>query len=379
MDISYIINHLGEERDKYFNAVAPPIIQTSNFIFDNIADFKKAAQTERENHLYTRGNNPTVEILRKKIAALQGSEDALILSSGAGAISNAVISNVKVGDHVICVKNAYSWANRLLMNTLTRFGISTTFVEGDKVTHFENAIQENTTIIYLESPSTLFFSLQDLEAISKLAKKHNIITILDNSYSSPLSKSPFEFGIDIVLHSASKYIGGHSDVVAGVLCSSKKMMDKIFHGEYMTFGNIISPNNAWLLLRGLRTLPIRLRQSSISTQRIVNYFNDHPKVKQVFYPFLENHPQKDLVNKQMSLPMAQFTVEFYTQEESKIDAFCDALQYFLIAVSWGGYESLALPILGNFKGREVYVVRFYVGLENIEILLDDIEKAMKLL
>ena len=167
MDISYIINHLGEERDQYFNAIAPPIIQTSNFVFDSIADFKKAAQAERENHLYTRGNNPTVEILAKKLAALQGSEDALVLSSGAGAISNAVIANVKAGDHVVCVKNAYSWANRLLMNTLTRFDISTTFVEGDKVDNFKNAIQDNTTIIYLESPSTLFFSLQDLEAISQ--------------------------------------------------------------------------------------------------------------------------------------------------------------------------------------------------------------------
>lgn len=379
MDISYIINHLGEERDQYFNAIAPPIIQTSNFVFDSIADFKKAAQAERENHLYTRGNNPTVEILAKKLAALQGSEDALVLSSGAGAISNAVIANVKAGDHVVCVKNAYSWANRLLMNTLTRFDISTTFVEGDKVDNFKNAIQDNTTIIYLESPSTLFFSLQDLEAISQLAKQHDIITILDNSYSSPLSKSPFELGIDIVLHSASKYIGGHSDVVAGVLCANKKMIDKIFHGEYMTFGNIISPNNAWLLLRGLRTLPIRLRQSSISTQRIVNYFNKHPKVKEVFYPFLENHPQKNLVNKQMSQPMAQFTIEFYEQEESKIDAFCDALQYFLIAVSWGGYESLALPISGNYKGLDLYVVRFYVGLEDVEVLLDDIKKAMELL
>lgn len=379
MDISYIINHLGEERDQYFNAVAPPIIQTSNFIFDNVADFKKKAKSERENHLYTRGNNPTVQILAKKLAALQGAEDALILSSGSSAISNAIIANVKAGDHIVCVKNAYSWANRLLMNTLTRFGVSTTFVEGENVDNFRNAIQENTTIIYLESPSTLFFSLQDLSAISELAKQHGIITILDNSYSSPLSKSPFEQGIDIVLHSASKYIGGHSDVVAGVLCSSKKMMDKIFHGEYMTFGNIISPHNAWLLLRSLRTLPLRIRQSSASTQRIVNYFNNHPKVKQIFYPFLADHPNKELVSKQMGLPMGQFTIVFHEQEEHKIDAFCDALQYFLIAVSWGGYESLALPLRGDFKGNDLYVVRFYVGLEEVEVLLNDIEKAMKIL
>lgn len=377
MDISYIINQLGEEREEYFNAVSPPIIQTSNFAFSSVKAFRAAIEDEQNNHIYTRGNNPTVNILRQKIAALEGAEDALVVSSGAAAISNAVIANVKTGDHIVCVKNCYSWAYHLMTKMLSRFGVSTTFVDGRYIENFKNAIQPNTAVIYLESPSSAIFDVQDIKAVSELAKSKKIVTIIDNSYASPLAQSPIKMGVDIVIHSATKYLNGHSDVVAGVIASDAAMIAKIFHGEYMTLGNIITPHSAWLFIRGLRTLPIRIRQSSQSTQLIVAFLEKHPKVKRIFYPFLASHPQYKLAQEQMSIPMAQFSVEFTTQDRQQLDAFCDALQYFLIAVSWGGHESLIIPITTDCHGQELNIVRFYIGLETPDVLINDIQQALR--
>jgi cystathionine beta-lyase/cystathionine gamma-synthase len=376
-NISYIINHLGEERKQYFNAISPPIIQTSNFTFNSVSEFREHIQSERTHHIYTRGNNPTVHILAQKLAALEGAETALLVGSGAAAISNAVIANVKGGDHVVCVNNAYSWANNLLTKLLPRFGVSTTFIDGTDIDNFKNAIQDNTSVIYLESPTSIVFDLQDLRTVAELAKSHRIITILDKSYATPLSKSAIVQGIDIVIHSATKYISGHSDVVAGVIASNAEMIEKIFHGEYMTLGNILSPNDAWLVLRGLRTLPARLQQTSQTATKILAYFQSHPQVEYIFHPFLPSHPQCELAKTQMTMPMSLFSVQFKTQQLTRLDAFCDALQYFLTAVSWGGHESLALPITVNYKGEELAIVRFYVGLENAELLIDDLEQSMQ--
>lgn len=378
-----ILTHLGEEREKYFNAVAPPIIQTSNFKFDTIADLKKAFEYERGHHLYSRGNNPTVTMCAKKIAALEGAEDALLVGSGAAAIANSVIANVSAGDHIVCVQNAYSWANHLMENLLPRFGVTTTFVDGSDIENFKNAIQPNTKILFLESPTSLVMDLQDLKAVVKLvaeksgqAKANNLITIMDNSYGSPLNNTPIKWGIDIVFHSATKYIGGHSDTVAGVICSSKAMIDKIFASEFMTLGNILSPQNAWLLIRGLRTLPIRVKQAAKTTKKIIKFLEKHPKVDRIIYPHHKSHPQYKLAKKQMPQPMSLFSVTFKTDDIFKLEKFVDDLNYFLIAVSWGGHESLALPIQARQKGGFIQLVRFYIGLEEAEVLISDIEQAL---
>ena len=220
MDLSHILNHLGEDREQYFGAVSPPIIQTSNFALQDIAHLREAMLDEYHHHLYSRGNNPTVEILRKKLAALEGTEDALVVSSGAAAMAIAVIGVVQQGDHVICVQNPYSWTRHLLTEFLPRFGVSATFVQGDQLTAIEQAIRPNTRLLFLESPNTMTFGLQDLAACARLARQHGIITCIDNSCSSPLYQQPASLGIDLVMHSATKYLNGHSDVVAGVICGS---------------------------------------------------------------------------------------------------------------------------------------------------------------
>ncbi|MEK7432878.1 MAG: PLP-dependent aspartate aminotransferase family protein, partial [Cyanobacteriota bacterium] len=285
MDYSYIINQLGENRENYFNSIAPPIIQTSNFAFDSVEKMREGFSNEINNYCYTRGKNPTTEILEKKMAALEESEDALIVSSGVSAISLSIISNLKAGDHIVCVKDPYSWTNKLLNKLLARFNITVSMVDGTDPKNYEKEITENTKIFYMETPNSFTFELQDIEEICKIAKKNNIITIVDNSYSSFLNQKPIKLGADIVIYSASKYIGGHSDVVAGIICSSKKMIEQIFYNKYMNFGNIISPNDSWLLIRGLRTLEMRLERVSKTALKVIEFLKNHEKVEKIIYPF----------------------------------------------------------------------------------------------
>jgi cystathionine beta-lyase/cystathionine gamma-synthase len=385
MEISEIINQLGEERSEYYNAVSPPVIKTSNFCFSSVADMRKNINNEFEVPFYTRGNNPTVTILRKKMAALEKTEDALITSSGCAAISAAVIANLSAGDHVICVKNCYSWTRTLFLEVLKRFGVEVNMIDGTRIEHFKNVIRHNTRMIYLESPNTFMMELQDLKAVSELAKQHNILTIIDNSYSTPLFQNPAEFGIDIIVHSASKYLGGHSDLIAGVICADSKMIRKIFEKEYLTFGGIISPDNAWLMLRGLRTLPLRLKQIQETTFAVVKYLEQHPKIEKVLWPFSEHNPQLSLARSQMKGGGGLFSFILRTNNIEKVDLFCDSLKHFLLACSWGGHESLVYPASVLYDSPDsnnwlpMNLVRMYVGLEEADYLISDIDKALTLI
>lgn len=382
MDVSYILNELGEEREHYFNAIAPPIIQTSNFTFEKISDLRKAFEDEFSAYLYSRGINPTVDILRKKLAALDGAEDCLVFNSGAAAIFASVLANVKSGDNIVSVDKPYTWAQRMFNDILPRFNVTTTYIDGRNIENFERAILPNTSLIYLESPNSWDFAIQDLKAVTQLAKSENILTICDNSYCSPLYQRPIEFGIDMVLQSATKYISGHSDVVAGVLTGSKEMIHKIFNSEYLNIGSGIQPFNAWLLIRGLRTLPIRLQSINQSTSQLVNYLKQHPKVEQVIFPFDESFPQYQLAKQQMSGACGLLSFVMKANTIDQVEQFCESLQHILIAVSWGGHESLIIPKCSSIKpadfdagNKEHRMLRMYVGLEEPEYLIKDLEHA----
>jgi cystathionine beta-lyase/cystathionine gamma-synthase len=383
MHLSEILTHLGEDREAYFNAVAPPIIQTSNFIFPDFDSLRGAFQNEMSAYLYTRGVNPTVDILRKKIAALDGAEDALVLNSGASAIYCAVMSNVQAGDHIISVRKPYTWAWKLFDNILPRFGVSTTYIDGRDIRNFEDAIQPNTKLIYLESPNTLTFELQDLRAVAALAKTKGIVTIIDNSYCTPLYQKPIDLGIDIAIQSATKYIGGHSDTVGGVLSGSKAMIQQIFDREALNTGAFISPMNAWLLLRGLRTLKIRLQQITESSKKILTFVKNHPKIEQVWFPMDDDFAQRDLASKQMLGACGLITVSLDVQNYEQIETFCKKLRCFLLAVSWGGHESLVMPQAAAVgkddfdpKIQQHRMIRIYVGLEEPDYLIADLDQAL---
>ena len=382
MDISYILNEFAEERENYFNAVSPPIMQTSNFVFDTVDEMRKAFADEYSVYLYSRGKNPTVDILRKKLAALDAAEDCLVFNSGAAAIFVAVLANVKSGDHIVSVDKPYTWAQRMFDVILPKFGVTTTYIDGRNIENFERAILPNTTVIYLESPNSWDYALQDLKAVAELAKAENITTIIDNSYCSPLYQKPIEMGIDLVMQTATKYISGHSDTLGGVLSGSAAMMERIFNSEYLTVGSGISPFNAWLLIRGLRTLPARLDRITASTKKVVGHLKQHPRVEGLLFPLDESFPQYELAKRQMQGGCGLLTFIIKADTIQQIEKFCEDLEHIFMAVSWGGHESLIIPKCSsiqpadfNAANTEHRMLRLYVGLEDPEYIIKDLDQA----
>jgi cystathionine beta-lyase/cystathionine gamma-synthase len=316
------------------------------------------------------------------LAALEKAENSLVFSSGSAAVAAAVMSVVKAGDHVVCVKKPYSWTGNLISKYLAKYGVTHTFVDGTDVLSFEKAIQAETKLIYLESPNSLTFEMQDIEAVAKLARSKNITTIIDNSYSSPINQNPIELGVDIVVHSGSKYINGHSDIICGVVCSSHARIMKMMAEEYMTIGSCISPHDAGLVLRGLRTIELRVTQSAASAKKVCDFLEKHPKIKQVNYPFSPKNPQLNLAKKQMKQGGGLLSIVIDAENEAAVERFCDNLQRFIMATSWGGHESLIFPLCALAASKSFEnplpwnMVRLYIGLEDAELLINDLNQAL---
>src|SRR5436190_7046135 len=384
MDLSYIINELGEDRENYFNAVSPPIMQTSNFAFKKVDNLRQAFEDEMGGYLYSRGLNPTVEILRKKLAALDGAEDCLVFNSGAAAIFAGVLANVKAGDHIVSVKSPYTWAQRMFDVILPRFGVTTTYIDGTRTDNWEQATGNNTTLYYLESPNSWDYALQDIMAIASVARPKGIITMIDNSYCSPLYQKPIEMGIDLSMQTATKYISGHSDTLGGVLSGSHQMMKKIFDSEYLNIGSGIQPFNAWLLIRGLRTLPARIDRITKTSLEVLKFLKSHPKIESVIFPLDESFPQYQLAKQQMSGACGLMTLVLKTNKRTEIVKFCENLQHIMMAVSWGGHESLVIPKCSGIpvsdfdpSNPEHRYIRLYVGLEEADYLIKDLDQAFE--
>jgi cystathionine beta-lyase/cystathionine gamma-synthase len=382
MNLSKIINETGEDREHYFNAVSPPIMQASNFVFDTVDDLSKAFADEMGTYIYSRGLNPTVDILRKKLAALDGAEDALVFNNGAAATFAGVLANVKAGDHVVSVEHPYSWTKKMFDVILPRFGVETTYVKGESPDDWQRATKTNTVLFYLESPNSWSYALQPLKEIAAWAREKNIVTIIDNTYCTPIYQPVIELGIDIAMQTATKYIGGHSDTLGGVLSGSHEMMRKIFDSEFLTIGSGIQPFNAWLLLRGLRTLPTRLERIRNTTEVIVNYLANHHQIEKILFPFHESFPQFELAKQQMKAALGLITIVLKDDRRESIVKFCESLNSFLMAVSWGGHESLVIPRCAGIRpGRynpqteNHRWIRLYIGLEEPSYLIDDLEQA----
>lgn len=378
-NITEILHHLGEENIP-FGSVTPPIFQTSIFQFDSFDEFKKALSDEEGHYLYTRGNNPTVNIVEEKIAALEHGQKAKLFASGVAAISAGIMAFVKSGDHIICVKDSYSWTKTLLEKYLKRFGISHTYVDGRNIEEIRSAVKPETKLIYLESPTTFTFKIQDLESISAFAKENGIKVIIDNTWATPYFQNPLDFGVDLVVHSSSKYLGGHSDVVAGILVGSKKDISHIFKTEFLNIGAVPDPFASWLILRGLRTLHIRMERHFESTMKIIDYLSTHPAVEEINYPFYKGNPQLTLAKKQMRGGSGLFSIKLATKKIEDVKTFTDNLRIFKRAVSWGGYESLIVPYAVSHKDLSednISIVRIHVGLEDPQVLIYDLEKALK--
>lgn len=377
-NITDILHHMGED-NLPFGAVNPPIFQTSIFCFKSFEDFQEALSDEVSNYLYTRGNNPTVNLLENKIACLEHGEKAKLVSSGISAITQSILAFIKSGDHIVAVKDTYSWTKTLLEHYLPRFNVEHTYVEGTDVEEVENAIKENTKIIYLESPTTFSFKLQNLKEIATIAKKRGIKTIIDNTWATPFYQNPIDYGIDIVVHSASKYLGANSDVVAGVIIGCQNDIDHIFETEFQNIGTVPDPFLAWLILRGIRTLHVRMPVHYQNTLKIIDYLDQHPKIENILYPFYKNYPQYELAKKQMRGGSGLFSFNLKTRDINKIKNFTNAIRYFKRAVSWGGYESLIFPhaVKAQEPDELVSLVRVHIGLEDPELLITDLDNALK--
>jgi cystathionine beta-lyase/cystathionine gamma-synthase len=377
-----ICMHFEDDRERFEGAVVPPIFQNTLFTYSTFDILTDALQSEHSFYVYGRGTNPTVEIVEKKIAALERGEACKCFSSGMAAVSAAIINSIKSGDHVLCVSNLY-YSTMELLKYIGKFNISHSVIYSTKIEDIKQAIQPNTKMIYLESPTDLTFRVVNLDEIAKLAKSLGIRTIIDNTWATPLFQKPLTKGIDIVVHSASKYLGGHSDVLGGAIVTSKENMKTIFRKEYLLIGAAMPPNEASLLLRGLRTLPFRMLAHQENAFKVAEFLSHHPKVERVNFPGLPTHPDYRLAKSQFTGFSGLMSIELKEANFNHVKTVINKTKIFKIGVSWGSFESLILsPNLGNNEGKLVKAhinpgtIRLAVGLENAGALIDDLRQAL---
>lgn len=373
---------------RHQGAIVPPIFQNSLFAFDSWDSIDAAFDDPANSLIYSRINNPTALIAEQKIAELCHGEKAKLTASGMGAISAAILHYVNAGDHMITINNVYGPANNFISRYLTKkCDIKVTYIPGTEILQFEEAINDKTKLIYLESPASMTYEMQDVQAVAQLAKRHNIHTIIDNTWASPIFQKPLDYGIDIEVHSVSKYLCGHSDVIAGVIIGGAKDVDGIINNEYALLGAKIAPFEAWLILRSLRSLPIRMKQHQKNAIKVAKFLSESPLVRCVYFPGLNSSSQYELGRKQMTGYGSLMSFEIDTDDILIVKKFVDSLRLFKIGVSWGGHESLVYsPSISYVKelspekfkamGIKVGLVRISVGLENSKDQIKDLKNAL---
>ncbi|WP_407270182.1 trans-sulfuration enzyme family protein [Radiobacillus sp. PE A8.2] len=374
-----ICTQIGDDPSKHHGAVSPPIYQTSLFAFASFKDFTEAQKLERENYVYSRGVNPTVELLEQKLAALERGDSCKCFGSGMGAISAVFFSLLKSGDHVLLINNIYGPTTQLI-DYLKKFKITYSFIDHE-LTNIQEAIQENTKLIYVESPGTMRMKVVELEAVVKLAKEKGIITAIDNTWSTPLFQKPLTMGFDLSIHSLTKYIGGHSDVVGGAVIGNRRLVDEIFQYGYQLNGSVLGAHDASLILRGLRTLPIRLKQHQENALKVIAYLKMKEAVASIHHPSLEQS-QYPFMNTQMKGFTGLVSFELKQANFDSVSRFIDGLSLFKIGVSWGGYESLVTSPVKVDNAQQLIeqgispgLVRLSIGLEGSDLQIRDLEKG----
>ena len=373
-----LLSHYGEE-EKILGAVVPPLFQNSLFLFDSSEELLANLMDAHEGppYVYSRAGNPTVRVVEQKLAALEGTDGCKVTGGGISAITVALSSELEGGAHVVIVDTAYAPA-RTYLKFMSKFGVTYTTVDGSCAEEVIGAIRPETKVIYLESPSSLLFRMQDIPEITKIAREKKITTIFDNTYNTPLHMRPAEFGIDVVVHSASKYLGGHSDINAGAICTDAKRMGRIVTNELSHYAALLHPFSAWLMLRGMRTLSLRVKQHEKTANQIAGWLEARPEIAKVHHVSLPSYPQKDLYHKLMTGSSGLFSIEPVVQEREKVMAFCDALKLFGRGISWGGFESLVVCLqlpLGPTNEKR-WIIRLFCGLEDPEDLRRDLEQAL---
>ena len=377
--------HAGEEHHNVNAPVVAPIARTSNFTFKNSEEMKRWAEGKSPAYIYTRYANPTLAIAERKIAALEGAEAAVVTASGMAAISSALLAVLKTGDEVIVTRQLYGGGYRLMRDKFPRFGITVRHVEAD-LDGIEQLISPRTKALYVETPTNPTLHLVDLRKAAAFAKRHGLISLVDNTIASPVLQKPIEFGFDIVLHSATKFLAGHSDIIAGAAAGSRVLMDKV-RDNIIYLGGSMDPGAAFLLIRGMKTLEMRIERQCRSAMAVAKFLARHPKVTRVHYPGLASHPDHGLAKRQMRAfgSMLAFDLKGGLEAARR---FCDRMRVFLLAASLGGVESLViLPMytshykmsLAELRAAAVEpgTVRVSIGLEDPDDLIDDLRQALR--
>ena len=380
--------HGGSKGKNANNALNPPIYQTSTFVFDDIAHVEKVMSFESDDYVYTRGNNPTLRLFENRMAVLEGGEGAVAFASGMAAISSVIFSLLSPGDNIVLHRTLYGSSYGVTTKLLPKYNIDYKIADLTELDNLEKIIDEKTKVIYFETPSNPDLSIIDIERITKIAKQRGIKVVVDNTFATPYFQNPLELGADVVVHSATKYISGHGDVVAGVAISKDMHYINSLKFEYMCeFGGAMSPFNGWLLLRGLKTLGLRMRQHEENAKKVAAFLNNHPKVKRTMYPGLPEFKGHEIAKKQMRGYGAMISFEIDGNlEDAK--CFVESVELAQLAVSLGDCETLIeLPAAMTHRGypREELakfgltesMIRISVGLEDVEDIIYDLDKAFK--
>jgi len=372
----------GTDLGKKNGPLATPVYQTSTF---EVTDNEQQVRATPTDMFYTRYGNPTNTVAEKAVAELEGADAALVFSSGMNAITTTIMALLKSGDHIVAQRDIYGGTNKFLTQWLPKYGVETTFVDTVEYSQHENAIRPNTRLLYLESPTNPTLRVVDLKKVTAIAKQYRLLTMIDSTFATPINQRPVEFGIDLVMHSGTKYLAGHSDLICGVIAGRADLIEQIHHTR-TTLGGNMDPHAAWLLLRGIKTLAVRVQRQNLNALRVAQFLVKHPKVRTVNYPLLAGHPQHSLALEQLQGGggMVSFEVDGSGEDACR---FSEALTLFTLAPSLGGVDSLvSIPVLTSHAmispedrlkmGVAEQLIRLSVGIENADDLIADLDQAL---
>ena len=375
--------HGAADLEKKNGPLSTPIYQTSTF---EVTDNDEQVRVRNTDHHYTRYGNPTNTVAEKTITELEGMDAALTFASGMGAVTTTIMALLKSGDHVVAQRDIYGGVNKFLSQWLPKMGIETTFVDTNEYEQHARAIRPNTKLLYLESPTNPTLRVVDFKKVAAIARQHKLLSMIDATFGTPINQHPAEFGIDLVMHSGTKYLAGHSDLISGVVAGRHELIKRIWDTR-TTLGNCMDPHASWLLVRGLKTLAVRVARQNENALRVAEFLTDHAKVRSVHYPFLGSHPQYAVARQQMSGGggMVSFEVEGTGEDARRVS---EAMRLFTLATSLGGVESLvSIPVLTSHAmipaearakmGVTEQMIRLSVGIENADDLIADLEQALE--
>ena len=378
--------HAGDDRSAHYGALSVPIYPASVYAFSDANEGSAIHNEEKDGYYYGRLGNPTQRALEAVIVDLENGESALSLASGMAAISAVIFTVVKSGEHIVAPQSMYATTTNFLHHIKERFGIETTFVDATNAENYRAAIRPETKLFWIETPTNPLVLITDIEAVTSIAREHDIATVADNTFATPYNQRPLDLGVDVVIHSATKYLGGHSDLTAGGLVGKSEVIEAARHGANKFYGGNIAPQVAWLVIRGIKTLALRMERHNVNAFAIANMLGDHPKVKAVYYPGLESHPNHEIARRQMPGGYGgMIGVDLGTIEAGK--TFANSVRLCTLATSLGGVETIlqhsasmthaAIPREDRLKaGITDGLIRLSVGVEDVDDLIADLTQAL---